>query len=59
MDIVAEIFDGTFGSLEHDGAGVVRLLPSRLGVDPDEIQLLPHHLHCISISFSRNERGKH
>ena len=56
MDIVTEIFDGTFCSLEYNGTGVIGLLSSRFGVDPDEIQLLPHHLRRESISSSSKSR---
>jgi hypothetical protein len=44
MDGVAEVLDGAFPATQDNRGRVVRSSPARLGVDPDEIEVLPHSL---------------
>lgn len=42
VDFIAEILDTRLLSLDNDWSLVVRVLSLRFGVDPDEIEVLPH-----------------
>ena len=44
MDGIAEVLDGAFAATQDYRSRVVWCSLARLGVDPDEIEVLPHSL---------------